>query len=346
MERLPEAVEGEADLDELLSAPSQALVDLMRRLEGDIMILGIGGKMGSTLGGAAVRAIAEAGVRKQVFGVSRFSDSSIREGLEARGIKTLSCDLLNRDSVRQLPHVANIIYMVGRKFGTAGSEHLTWATNVLVPDNVCHHFPESRWVAFSTGCVYPLVSAESGGCTESMPTDALGEYAQSSLGRERVFDYWSRTAGIPVCLVRLNYAVDLHYGVLYDVGSRVAQGEPVDLAVSHFNVIWQGDAACQALLCLEHCSSPPEILNVTGPETVSVRFVAETFARYFGTEARFTGEKTGALMYLSNAARATSMFGYPRVPLLTMIRWQAAWIQQGGRSWGKPTHYGVVDGKF
>jgi nucleoside-diphosphate-sugar epimerase len=346
VESLPEVVESEAELDGLLSEPSQQLVDLMRRLDGDIMILGIGGKMGSTLGGAAVRAIEAAGVRKRVYGVSRFSDSAVREPLEERGISTLACDLFDRDAVGRLPRTANVIYMVGRKFGTAGGEDLTWATNVLVPDNVGHHFRESRVVAFSTGCVYPLVSVEAGACTESTLPDPVGEYAQSSLGRERIFQYWSRVTGMSVCLVRLNYAVDLHYGVLHDVGSRVAQGEPVDLSVSHVNVIWQGDAACQALLCLEQCGSPPAILNVTGPETVSVRFVAETFAHLWGMDAHLIGAESGSRMYLSNAARATSLFGYPRVPLLTMIRWQAAWIKQGGRSLGKPTHYGVVDGKF
>ena len=346
MAPLPETLESEAELDELLTEPSQQLVDLMRRLDGDIMILGIGGKMGSTVGGVALRAIQEAGVGKRVYGVSRFSDGAIREGLEARGITTLACDLLDRDAVGRLPQVANIIYMVGRKFGTAGSEDMTWATNVLVPDHVGYHFRQSRVVAFSTGCVYPLVSADAPPCTEATPPDPVGEYAQSSLGRERVFEYWSRTTGMPVCFVRLNYAVDLQYGVLHDVASRVSRGDPVDLSVSHFNVIWQGDAACQALLCLEHCSSPPEILNVTGPETVSVRFVAETLARLLGTDERFVGEEAGARMYLSNAARAASWFGYPRVPLLSMIRWQAAWIKQGGRSLGKPTHYGVVDGKF
>jgi nucleoside-diphosphate-sugar epimerase len=346
MASLPETLESEAELDMLLTEPSQQLVDLMRRLDGDIMILGIGGKMGSTLGGVAVRAIQEAGVSKRVYGVSRFSEGVIREGLETSGISTLACDLLDREAVGRLPQVANIIYMVGRKFGTVGGEDLTWATNVLVPDNVGYHFRQSRVVAFSTGCVYPLVSIDTEPCTESTPPDPVGDYAQSSLGRERVFGYWSRTTGMPVCLVRLNYAIDLHYGVLYDVGSQVAKGEPVDLSVSHFNVIWQGDAACQALLCLDHCGSPPEVLNVTGPETVSVRYVAGVFAHLFDTDARFVGEERGAKMYLSNAARATSWFGYPRVPLLTMIQWQAAWIKQGGRSLGKPTHYGVVNGKF
>lgn len=343
---LPEVVDGEEQLDDLLSTPSPSLVAMMKRLSGDIIVLGIGGKMGSSLGVAAARAIEKAGVQKQVFGVSRFSDAGVRAALEAQGIRTLRCDLLDRDAVAQLPQVANVVFMVGRKFGTQGHEDLTWSTNVVVPDNVGIHFRDSRIVAFSTGCVYPLVPAASGGCTESVPPDPVGEYAQSSLGRERIFGYRSRMHGTSVCLVRLNYAVDLRYGVLYDIGRSVFESRPVDLTVSHFNVIWQGDANRQALLCLEHCASPPAIVNITGPELVSVRFVAETFARLFDTEVSFVGDEPGSRMYLSNASRAAALFGYPSVPLMTLIRWQAAWIQQGGRSLGRPTHYGVVDGAF
>jgi nucleoside-diphosphate-sugar epimerase len=236
--------------------------------------------------------------------------------------------------------------MVGRKFGTQGREDLTWATNVVVPDNVAQHFKHSRIVAFSTGCVYPLVSAASGGCSEATPPNPVGEYAQSCLGRERVFSYWSRVHGTPVCLFRLNYAVDLRYGVLYDIGRRVLESKPVDLTASHFNVIWQADANHRALYALEHCTSPPMPLNVTGPETVSVRYAAETFARLLDTEVELTGDETGSRVYLSNAARANALFGYPSVPLLTMIRWQADWLRSGGRSLGKPTHFEVVDGEF
>ena len=318
----------------------------MQRLEGDLIILGIAGKMGVTLGMLAARAIAAAGAHKRVIGVARFTDETARATLEAHGVETLRCDLLDREAVAMLPRVPNVIYMAGRKFGTQEDADLTWALNVIAPENAAHHFRASRIVAFSTGCVYPLVTATSGGCTENEPPAPAGEYAQSCLGRERVFGYHSRVHGARVCLVRLNYAIDLRYGVLHDIGQQVYAGQPVDLSVSHFNAIWQGDANRQALLCLEHCAAPANILNITGPETISVRFVAETFGRFFGREARFTGSVEGSRMYLSNAAKATALFGYPTVPLAQMIHWQAAWIKAGGRTLGKPTHFEVTDGKF
>jgi nucleoside-diphosphate-sugar epimerase len=239
-----------------------------------------------------------------------------------------------------------MIYMVGRKFGTAENQELTWATNVCVPHNVAHHYRSSRIVVFSTGCVYPLVSAVEGGCTERTKPNPVGEYAQSCLGRERVFGYWSRVHGTPMSFVRLNYAVDLRYGVLLDIAQRVQRSEPVDLGVSHFNVIWQGDANNQALLCLEHCAVPPDVINITGPETVSVRTVAERFAELFGTSPVFTGDAATSRMYLSDATKALGRFGYPHVSLAQMIRWQGAWIQRGGRSLGKPTHFEATDGRF
>ncbi len=342
----PATIADEESLDELLSRPTPPVVALMQRLEGDLMVLGVGGKMGATVAVSAVRAAQAAGVDKSVRGVSRFSDPRTREHLEQQGVETLQCDLLDRRAAAELPSVENIIYMVGRKFGTQGEEDLTWATNVIVPNHVCQQFPDSRIVVFSTGCVYPLVSASTGGCTEQVPPDPVGEYAQSCLGRERVFQYCSRRRGLEACLLRLNYAVDLRYGVLHDIGRKVFQSEPVDLTVSHVNVIWQGDASRQALLSLELCASPPAILNVTGPETVSVRFLAETFAGLFGVEAEFVGGDAESHMYLSNAAKATALFGYPSVPLLTLIRWQADWIRRGERTLDKPTHYGVVDGQY
>ena len=343
---LPTSVETEEALDALLTAPPPDLVEMMARIDGDIIVLGIGGKMGLTLGVLARRAIEAAGVRKSVIGVSRFSDPTGRDTLEAQGVETLSCDLLNRAAVDGLPRVENVIYMVGRKFGTKGAEPLTWASNVSIPDNVGQHFKESRLVVFSTGCVYPLVPAATGGCTEGVSPDPVGEYAQSCLGRERVFEHWSNTFATPLCLVRLNYAIDLRYGVLYDIGKRVFEGRPIDLGVSHFNAIWQGDANHWALRCLEHCASPAKALNVTGPETASVRTVAEAFAELFGVGPDFVGEGTDGSMYLSNAAEAIAHFGYPSVPLMTMIRWQASWIQRGGRSLDKPTHFAVIDGEY
>ena len=346
MDTLPKTITDETALDELLSRPAPALIALMQRPEGDLIILGIAGKMGVTLGMMAARAIQAAGARKRVIGVARFTDETARATLEAHGIETIRCDLLDREAVAALPHAANVIYMAGRKFGTQEDADLTWALNVIAPENVAQHFCKSRIVAFSTGCVYPLVTAASGGCTEDQTPAPIGEYAQSCLGRERVFGYHSRVHGARVCLVRLNYAIDLRYGVLHDIGQRVYAGEPVDLSASHFNAIWQGDANRQALLCLEHCAAPAVALNVTGPETVAVRFVAETFGRLFEREVRFTGSEEGSRMYLSNAAKSTALFGYPTVPLAQMIHWQADWIKAGGSTLGKPTHFEVTDGKF
>lgn len=346
IDTLPETITSETALDELLSRPTPALTALMQRIDGDLIILGIAGKMGVTLGMMAARAIQAAGIHKRVLGVARFTDDAVRTSLEAHGIETIRCDLLDREAVAALPQIANVIYMAGRKFGTQDDADLTWALNVIAPDNVAHHFHDSRIVAFSTGCVYPLVPATSGGCTEDEPPAPVGEYAQSCLGRERIFGYHSRVHGTPVCLVRLNYAVDLRYGVLYDIGRRIYEGRPVDLSASHFNVIWQGDANRQALLCLEHATAPATALNVTGPETVSVRYAAETFARLFECDVSFTGSDSEGRMYLSNAAKATALFGYPAVTLLHMLRWQVDWIKAGGRTLGKPTHFEVTDGKF
>lgn len=343
---LPHVIENEEMLDELLSRPTARVVALMRRLKGDLIILGIGGKIGTGLGLTALRATRAAGIQRRVIGVSRFSDPSARSQLEAAGLETIACDLLDQDAVSRLPKTDNVLYLVGRKFGTGENVEMTWATNVLVPANVSRHFSDSRIVAFSTGCVYPLVPPIPGGCTEECEPQPVGEYAQSCLARERIFQYWSRTCGTRISLLRLNYAIDLRYGVLYDIGQKVYHGEPIDLTVSHVNVIWQGDVNRQTLLSLEHCASPPTILNITGPETASVRYIAETFGRIFGRAVKFRGVEGEGRMYLSNASKAAALFGYPSVPLLTMIRWQAAWIQQGGRSLSKPTHFEVTDGKF
>ncbi|MDD5596718.1 MAG: hypothetical protein PHV82_02160 [Victivallaceae bacterium] len=341
----PATIKDEAQLEELLSIPGSGLVDMVRRLDGDIMILGIGGKMGLTLGRQAVNAIKAAGVDKKVIGVSRFGDETGRRRLEAWGIETISCDLLNAEEVAGLPDVKNIIFMAGRKFGTGGTEELTWAMNALVPGYVGTRFKNSNTVVFSTGCVYPLVSAEEGGCTENTVPAPVGEYAQSCLGRERIFSYCSKRFGTKVLLFRLNYAIDLRYGVLHDIGLQVFNGEPVNRTVKYFNVLWQGDANCQALRCLEYCASPASIMNVTGPETINVEYIAEKFAKLLGKKAGYTG-KPADKCYLSDAGKAVKLFGAPRVSVEQMVKWQAAWFIQGGSSLGKPTHFEVNNGKF
>lgn len=332
-------------LDNLLSEPDSGLVEMMKRLPGDIMILGINGKMGLTLGRLAVNAVRAAGGDKQVIGVSRFGDAEGRRKLEEWGIKTIACDLLDRKSVRELPQAPNVIFMAGRKFGTDGAEDLTWAMNVLAPAYVGEHFKDSRIVAFSTGCVYPLVGAETGGCTESVVPDPVGDYSQSCLGRERIFSYCSRTYGTKVLLFRLNYAIDLRYGVLHDIAARVWNNQAVDNTVGHFNVIWQGDANNSALRCLEYADSPAAVLNITGPEIIPVEYIAGKFGKLLERPVTYAGSP-GGKCYLNNASRSFSLFGYPRMPLEKMIELQAEWFRSGGRSLGKPTHFEVNNGKF
>ena len=338
-------IKNEAKLDDLLSRPAPELIGLMQRLDGEIMILGIAGKMGISLGRMAMRAIAEAGVKKRVIGVSRFSNLDAQALSEGYGMETIRCDLLDAGAVAALPRVKNILFMAGRKFGTQGDEELTWAINTLAPGNVAVHFSESRIAAFSTGNVYPLAPPASGGCIETDPVGPVGEYAQSCLGRERVFQYYSRARGTPVCLIRLNYAMDLRYGVLHDLARKVWRDEPVNIAVGQFNCIWQGDANHQALMAFEHCQTPANILNVTGPELVSVRYAASTFAGLMGKSVVFAGEDSGAAL-LSNPAKAISLFGYPRVSLLRMLEWTAQWVMAGGPSLDKPTHFEETGGRY
>ncbi len=341
----PERLTNETELDELMSRPHPGVVRLMERLPGDITILGIAGKMGLSLGALAVRSIRAAGVSKKVYGISRFSDADAIAALEQSGIIPIRCDLLDPSAVQALPLTPNVIFMAGRKFGTGGQESLTWAMNTLVPAHVGSHFRTSRIAAFSTGCVYPLIPVERVGCTERDPPDPVGEYAQSCLGRERIFEYASRAHGTPVCLLRLNYALDVRYGVIHDLARAIWEGRPVNRNVGHFNGIWQGDANAHALLALECCTTPPTLLNITGPETIPVAEVAETLGRLMGRKVSYEGNP-GPVAYLNNAGLSHSLFGYPQVPVAHVIRWTADWVRQGGRSLGKPTHFEVADGKY
>jgi len=341
----PERIESVEMLEELLAVPPETLVETMKRLDGDIMILGIAGKMGVSMGRLALNAIRAAGGKKKVFGVSRFSNAGDREKLEEWGIGTIPCDLLEREQVEALPKAKNVIFMAGRKFGTEGSEALTWAMNTLAPAYAAEHFRESRIVAFSTGCVYPLAGTGQGGCTEEVAPAPVGDYSQSCLGRERIFEYASQKSGTKLLLFRLNYSIELRYGVLHDIGRSIWEGREVDHTVGIFNGIWQGDANSNALRALELCPNPRTILNVTGPETASVEQTALQMGRLLGKEVRFKGTP-GPVQYLNNSAKMCRVFGYPRVPLEQMILWQADWIRSGGVSIGKPTHFEVSNGKF
>lgn len=337
----PETIQTEDELEDFLATPYSQTIEMMRRIEGDIVILGVGGKMGVSLAHLARKACELAGNQKRIIGV----DVAIPEKLERFGVELIECDLLDPDQVNLLPRADNVIFMAGRKFGVKGSEELTWMINTVVPYNVGRRFETSRIVAFSTGCVYPLVSAETGGSGETDPPEPVGEYANSCLGRERVFEYFSRHKSTPLLLFRLNYSIDLRYGVLLDIAGKVFRDKPVDLSVSYANCIWQGDAINRALLCLEHASSPPAILNVTGEDILSVKDLAEQFAGIFGKKAQFCGKDSGKA-YLSNASRSVELFGNPRVSVERMVKWVADWMNREGPTLDKPTHFQVTDGHF
>ncbi|HHW58283.1 NAD-dependent epimerase/dehydratase family protein [Caldanaerobacter subterraneus] len=333
------------ELEAKLSEPSQALISEIAQLEGDIMILGVGGKMGPSLAKLAKNAIDKAKVDKKVIGVSRFSNKELQRELEDYGIQTINADLLEDDQLQSLPEVKNVIFMAGHKFGTTGNEHFTWAMNAYLPGQVAKKFKNSRIVVFSSGNVYPLTPVFMGGASEEYPTGPVGEYAQSVLGRERVFEHFSRKYNIPMLIMRLNYAIDLRYGVLHEIATFVKEQKPIDLRMGHVNVIWQGDANEIALRSLRFCEVPPKILNVTGPETISVRWLAERFGEKFGIRPIFVNEEEDTAL-LSNASKAHYLFGYPRVSLRQMIEWTAEWIKSGGVSLGKPTHFQEREGKF
>jgi nucleoside-diphosphate-sugar epimerase len=338
-------IESVEDLEEHLASPSSLDRETVRRMDGDVVILGAGGKMGPSLARRIRRAADAMGKRLRVIAVSRFSSASLVDVLNRDGIETIACDLLNRDEVAKLPVCANVLFLSGRKFGSTDRPDLTWATNAIIPAHVASHYRSSRIVAFSTGNVYPLVHLNSGGSVETDACGPVGEYAQSCLARERIFEYYSQECGTPCLLFRLNYAVDLRYGVLVDIARKVFTGQPVSLTVPAVNAIWQGDANSYALRCLEHCSSPARALNVTGPEIVSVRRAAESFARMFHHEPVFKGEE-GDRAFLGNASLCHSLLGFPEVNLDVLLPWVAHWVERGGVSLDKPTKFDVADGRY
>lgn len=342
---LPLHITSEEQLEDALSSPSPAAVEALRHLESDLLILGVGGKMGPTLAKMAVRALQTLGTSRRVIGVARFNQEKLRAKLESWGVETIRCDLLNRAELAALPDSRDIIFMAGQKFGTTGNPAQTWAMNVYMPALVAERFAQARIVAFSTGNIYPLTPLIYGGSQESDPPQPVGEYANSCLGRERMFEYFSQSRGLRCAIMRLNYAIDLRYGVLLDIAQKVVAGQPVDLSMGAANVIWQGDANAQALALLAHCAAPPFILNITGPEIVSVRRLAERFGQLFDRPPTFSGQEAPTAL-LNNAGRAQRLFGYPTVSLEQMIDWTAAWIKAGGPTLAKPTHFESRDGRF
>jgi nucleoside-diphosphate-sugar epimerase len=338
---LPETISDLAALDDLLCRPSQALIDDLGKVDGDIMILGVAGKMGPTLAGLAKAALPD----RRIIGVARFSDARVKQWLQARGVETLNCDLLNETAVDALPKIPNIVFMAGRKFGAEGDLSLTWAMNAHVPALVAQAFQKSRIVAFSTGCVYPFVPVEGPGADEATAPNPPGEYAQSCVGRERMFEYFSRKFATPGRLFRLNYAIDMRYGVLHDIATKVLTGQPIDVSLGHVNFIWQGDASAQALRCLAYCDTPTSPINVSGHEILSVRDLAAGFGKLLAREPVIVG-KEEPTAWLTNTSQATKLFGLPIVDTKRLMAWTANWVARSMPSLGKPTKYEVRDGRY
>ena len=333
------------ELEERLSRPDEAVVESLRRVDGDVIVLGAGGKMGPSLTTMVRRALDQLDGRRDVIAVSRFSSPDAAASLERANVRTVRADLGDRDAVARLPDAANVIYMAGQKFGTHDLPSRTWAVNTLVPAMVAERFATSRIVAFSTGNVYPMSPASSTGSRETDPLTPIGEYANSCVGRERVLEHVSRTRATPIAVIRLNYAVDLRYGVIVDIAHRIVAGEPVRVDMGYVNVIWQGDANAQAIRALELAASPPFVVNVTGPERLSVRETAVQLGRLLGMAPRFEGNEAPDAL-LSDTSLAQSRFGLPSVPTDTLIHWVADWVLRGGARLGKATKFEVRDGHY
>jgi len=340
-ENLPETISDIAALDDLLCRPSQALIDDLRKVDGDIMILGVAGKMGPTLAGLAKAAAPD----RRIIGVARFSDASVKDWLQGRGVETINCDLLDEVAIKALPKAPNVVFMAGRKFGAEGDLSLTWAMNAHVPALVAQAFADSRIVAFSTGCVYPFVAIDGKGADESVAPNPPGEYAQSCVGRERMFEYFSKLYLTPGRLFRLNYAIDMRYGVLHDIATKILTRKPIDVSLGHVNFIWQGDASAQALRCLAHCDTPTSPINVSGHEILSVRDLAAKLGARLGRDPVLVGAEQPTA-WLTDTSQAVKLFGRPIVDTEQLIAWTADWVARAMPSLGKPTKYEVRDGRY
>jgi nucleoside-diphosphate-sugar epimerase len=347
---LPDRIDDVEQLEELLSRPTPEVIETMRRLEGDVMVLGVGGKIGPTLARMARRASDAAGypiagVPRRVIGVARFTSPDLPGRLQSQGIEPIRCDLLDRKQLESLPDVPNVLYLAAMKFGSTGQEAMTWAMNAYLPGMVCERFRASRIVVYSTGNVYALAPASSGGAAEDHPLAPIGDYAMSCLGRERIFSYFSRSLGIPVALLRLNYAHEMRYGVIVDLAQQVLAGRPIDVTMGYFNAIWQGDSNAMTLRALDHAASPPRVINLAGPETLSARRVAGRLGELLGRPVTFLGREAGDAL-LSSGRLGHQLLAHPRVTVEQMIAWIADWQSRGGLTLGKPTHFQTRDGRF
>ncbi len=342
---MAERIEDIDQLEDLLSEPTAEVIRSLGRHSGDILVLGAGGKMGPTLARMAGRALDAGSGRGRVIAVSRFSNKGERDRLESRGVETIGCDLLDPRGLEELPDCPTVIYMVGMKFGSTGNEARTWAVNAYLPATVCRRFSRSRLVAFSTGNVYPMTPVSGSGSSEEDPPGPEGEYAMSCLGRERMLEYFSRTRGSRVSLLRLNYACELRYGVLVDLARKVWERQPIDLAMGYVNVIWQGDANAMALRAVEYCASPPFVVNIAGPERLSIRRICQELGRLMNRPLNLVGEEAPDAL-LSDGRRGHERLGRPRVAIERLLGWIADWVMRGGPSLDKPTHFQVRDGRF
>lgn len=344
VQSLPSHFENEAALDAFITQPDGAVAEVLAGRPGDLVILGVAGKMGVHVAALAARSLEAAGIKKKVYGVARFSDPSAKKALKLHGVIPVAADLTDRAAVTALPDAGSVIFMAGKKFGTAGSEATTWAMNTVAPHLAAERYPTSATVVYSTGCVYPFVAPATGGCRESDTPMPVGDYAQSALGRERVYE-WHAQKGTAVCLFRLNYAVEPRYGVLRDLAEKIQNDQPISLTQGWVNLIWQGDAVRQSLLCLGEATSPATTMNITGPEILPVRELAMALGARLGKVPIFTGTE-GAQAFLSHAGKSFAKFGYPRVPASTVLDWTADWMKRGLRSLGKPTHFEEASGKY
>jgi nucleoside-diphosphate-sugar epimerase len=344
--KLPDTIRDLAHLEDLLSTPSDAAIQSLRNFDGHFIILGAAGKMGPSLSRMIRRGLDALGkAATRVIAVSRFSTPAAEQDFNNHGVETIKADLLNPQQLAALPDAPNIVYMAGMKFGSTNQEALTWAMNVYLPGMVCQRYRTSRIVAFASGNIYGLSDIHRGGSLETDPLNPLGDYAMSVLGRERILEHFSRALNIPIAIIRLNYAVEMRYGVLHDLAARVDTAQPIDLSMGHANVIWQGDANAMSIAAFDRAASPPFILNVAGPELLSVRQTAEEFGRLLGKQPTLIGNESPTAL-LSNGHLGHRLYGLPRVPARQVLTWTADWIKQGGVTLNKPTHFEARDGKF